>query len=142
MNNANTLGNTYRWDVYFRCPNPNKMALQLPVKECSIILYTARNFDKWYWGYHSSIFFEDNYPVRLTNDAYASEREARYAAIEMLIDCVDMAMWKVNNECWCKTDSCGEVELGWEEILEMLEKVKARLEEYRLHHDADALFDM
>lgn len=132
----------FRFDTYFRCVNPNRLKLQLPDERCSIEIYTARSFDKWYWGYHSSMIFEDVRPARLTDDAYASEREARYAALEMLIDCVDVAMWRVYNDCWCKTDSCGEVELGWEEVLEILEKVKARLEEYRLHHDADVLFEM
>lgn len=129
----------FRFDTYFRCVNPNRLKLQLPDERCSIEIYTARNRGKWYWGYHSIMIFEDVRPARLTDYPYASEREARYAALGMLIDCVDAAMWGVYNDCRCKTDSCGEVELGWEEILE---KVKARLEEYRLHHDADVLFEM
>lgn len=132
----------FRFDTYFRCVNPNKLKLQLPDERCSIEIYTARNCGKWYWGYHSSMIFEDVRPARLTDDAYASEREARYAALEMLIACVDVAMWRVDNDCWCKTDSCGDVEIGYEAVLDILESVKERLQEYLKCHDNDVIFEM
>ena len=106
----------FRWDPYFRCINPNELKLQLPTGECRITIWTARNFTKWYWGYSSSLFFDDIRRPRLTDTDYDSEREAKYAALEMLIDCTDMVMYKVDNDCWCKTDSCGDVEIGYEAV--------------------------
>lgn len=135
----------FRWDCYFRCLNPDEFKLQLPSEECQMTVYTARSFEKWYWGYRSELFdaFCDCRRPRVTNTSYGSEREAKYAAIEYLIDCINMAMYKVDNECWCKR--CigdGEILIGWEDVMEILEKVKDRLKEYKLHHDEDVLFDM
>lgn len=132
----------FRWDPYFRCVNPNELRLQLPTEECRITIWTARNFTKWYWGYSSSLFFDDVRSPRLTDTDYTSEREAKYAALEMLIDCIDMIMYKVDNDCWCKTDSCGDVEIGYEVVLDILEKVKERLQEYLKCHDNDVIFEM
>lgn len=132
----------FRWDPYFRCINPNELKLQLPTGECRITIWTARNFTKWYWGYSSSLFFDDVRRPRLTDTDYTSEREAKYAALEMLIDCIDMVMYKVDNDCWCKTDSCGEVEIGYEEVLDILESVKERLQEYLKCHDNDVIFEI
>ena len=44
--------------------------------------------------------------------------------------------------CWCKTDSCGDVEIGYEAVLDILESVKERLQEYLKCHDNDVIFEM
>lgn len=132
----------FRWDPYFRCINPDEMKLALPTDDCRITIWTARNFGRWYWGYVSDMFFEDVRRPRITDKGYDSERAAKWAALASLIDCCDMAMYKVDNECWCKTDSCGEVDLGYEEVLEILEGVRTRLEEYLDCHDEDVIFEL
>lgn len=132
----------FRWDAYFRCINPNEMRLQLPTDDCTISIWTARNFGKWHWGYTSDMFFQDVRRPRLTDGWYDTEREAKREALEYLMDCCDMAMYKVDNECWCKTDSCGEVDLGYEEVLEILEGVKVRLGEYLSCHEEDVIFEL
>ena len=132
----------FRWDHYYRCYNPNEMVLQLPTDDCQITIWTARNYENWYWGYDARMFFNDARRPRLTDVAVGSEREAKHAALAMLIDCLDMSMYKVEIERWCKTDSCGEVDYGYEEVIDILEGVKTRLQEYLACHEEDVIFEM
>lgn len=136
-------GKTFKWDVWLRCVNPNQFQVILP-HDFNAQVFTACFNGEWFYGYYCEVYFEAGIPVRAANaTAYQSEREARRAALEDLLNTAVRTRDKIEDECLTVYDEWSErVEVYCSELLEWMDDAIERIEEYVEHHDKDVLFDM
>lgn len=131
----------YRWDPWKRCQTPDVMTLQLPHGFKGHI-YTAERRGKWYYGYHCDVHKEAWIPVRSTGQGYDTQRQAKMAALVDFHEAVLIIRQDVDDEgvgIWDEWEEACIVTC--DELLDQMDDVCARLEEYKEHHDEDVIFE-
>ena len=130
----------YIWDPWKRCPSPSVLTLNLP-HEYKGHIYTAMRGRKWYYGYHFEVHNEAWIPVRAVGPGYETEREAKMAALTDFLQAVYAIRQHIYDEDVCIMDAWDEIDVTTEELLEWMDDVVARIEEYRGLHDEDVIFE-
>ena len=135
-----TKDSGFRWDPWLRCSAPNEMKLELP-HDYKGIIKTACHGGRWFYGYYFNVFQEAWLWPRAKGEGYGSEREAKLAALTDFLQAVYAIRQDIYDEDVCIMDAWDEIEVTTEELLEWMDDVVARIEEYRELHDEDVIFE-